>query len=179
MKHYFRIAIVLLITAACSGALLSIANMMAKNKIAQNQKQAIENGIRTIEPEAELITEKETDLYEVSNKDGQKLGYVFLTQGQGYQGSIKILCGVDSGLNNILGIEIIESTETPGLGARINEAWFKKQFKSLNVARAIEYVKRKPQVDNEIEAITGATVSSKAVVTILNIAIKELREKLK
>ena len=179
MKNYFKIALVLAITAASSGLLLSMANLMAKAKIEQNQKQAIEDGIRTIEPSAENIEEIQRDLYKLSDKKDVALGYVFLTQGQGYAGPIKLLCGVDAKIKSILGIEVIESTETPGLGARINEGWFKAQFKGLNVTKAMGYVKSKKRKSNEIEAITGATVSSRAVVDILNVAIKDLRLKLK
>lgn len=177
MKNYFKIALALLVTAACSGMLLSLANMAAAEKIIANQKKAVEDGIRVIEPNAESIDELEKDIFKLK-KGKQSLGYAFLTEGQGYQGPIKILCGVDSQFDKILGIEIIESTETPGLGARINEAWFKKQFAALNINGLISYVKGKPQGDREIEAITGATVSSKAVVDILNKAVSELRRKM-
>ena len=178
MKNFLRITIVLVITAASSGALLSIANLLAANKIIQNQVKAIEDGIKIIEPAAEEIIEKEKDLYELADKDDKHIGYVFLTEGQGYAGPIKILCGVDAKIKRILGIEIIESTETPGLGARINEAWFKDQFKGLNVNKGIVYLKGKPKKDNQIEAITGATISSKSVTNILNKAVKDLRKKL-
>lgn len=178
MKNYLKISLALLVTAALSGMLLSLANIAAKSKIEENQRQAVEEGIRSIEPSAQTIEEIDSDIFELK-KGGSKIGYAFLTQGQGYQGPIKILCGVDSQFESILGIEIIESTETPGLGARINESWFKKQFAQLNVKGLITYVKGKPQRSNEVEAITGATVSSKAVVDILNKAVAEMRVKFK
>lgn len=178
MKNYFKIALALLITAASSGMLLSLANMAAAEKIEANQKKAVEDGIRIIEPNAKSIEEIQDGIFKLGTNT-KELGYAFLTEGQGYQGPIKILCGVDSDFEQILGIEIIESTETPGLGARINEAWFKKQFAALNIRSLISYVKGKPQNNSEVEAITGATVSSKAVVDIINKAVADLREKLK
>lgn len=178
MKNYFKIAFALLLTAALSGMLLSLANMMAKDKIEENQRKAVEEGIRLIEPTAQSIDEIESGIFELK-RDDLKIGYAFLTQGQGYQGPIKILCGVNSEFTSILGIEIIESTETPGLGARINEDWFKNQFAKIDVRTSISYTKGKAKGSSEVEAITGATVSSKAVVDILNRAVKELREKLK
>lgn len=178
MKDFFKIALVLVITAAGSGALLSIADAVSAKKIAANQQRAVEEGIRIIEPNADKIEEKVKDVYAVSNSRGEKLGYVFLTQGQGYAGPIKLLCGVDSRLSYVLGIEVIESTETPGLGARINEDSFKSQFKGISILNKIGCVKGQAS-GSDISAITGATISSRSVVNIINSAIEDLKQKLK
>ncbi|MDD5429770.1 MAG: FMN-binding protein, partial [Candidatus Omnitrophica bacterium] len=96
-------------------------------------------------------------------------------EGQGYQGTIKILTGLDTSLENLLGIEILESVETPGLGQRINDEDFRKQFINLKVSSHIECVKSDTSDENQIKAITGATVSSRAVVNILNEEIEKIR----
>ena len=69
----------------------------------------------------------------------------------------------------------MESTETPGLGARINEGWFKLQFKDLDISHNIKYSKTEPTGDDQIQAITGATVSSRSVVAIVNRRVEEIR----
>ena len=92
--------------------------------------------------------------------------------------TIKMLAGVQPDMNTLVGIEILESQETPGLGQEIASEKFKSQFNGLRTTPDITYVKnQKPSEPNEIEAITGATISSRAVVTILNGKINELREK--
>ena len=66
----------------------------------------------------------------------------------------------------------------PGLGAEIAGAKFQEQFKSLATEPPIEYVKGKPtNKPNQIEAITGATISSKAVVNIINKTVEQWLEK--
>jgi electron transport complex protein RnfG len=87
------------------------------------------------------------------------------------------MVGVKSDFSEITGIKILEQIETPGLGTKIIEDptnkedrfWFPNQFRSLKTEPQIEVIKNvKPSKDNEIQAITGATISSRAVATILN-----------
>jgi len=175
---YTRIVVMLVLTAALSGGILAVADQASREMIARNQQAAIEAGIRTIAPDAEEIKEVGDVFYKISGNGGQLLGYVVLAEGQGYAGPIKMLVGVSPDLGRVLGIEVIESTETPGLGARINEEDFQKQFRGLSSRGGVEYVKGKaPQSDNQIQAITGATISSRAVVRIVNETIEDIRRK--
>jgi electron transport complex protein RnfG len=69
---------------------------------------------------------------------------------------------------------VLEQLETPGLGAEIDGEKFVSQFRGLATRPPISYVKGKaPEKDNEVQAITGATISSKAVVDIINKTIKQ------
>jgi electron transport complex protein RnfG len=91
-----------------------------------------------------------------------------------------MIIGVDAGLSKMSGMEVLESQETPGLGAEIACEQFRKQFNGLAITHPIEYVKnQKPQQPYQIESITGATISSSAVVNILNKRIEEIRKVLK
>ena len=91
-----------------------------------------------------------------------------------------MMAGIKPDLETLTGIEILESQETPGLGQEITSDEFKKQFINLKTIPRITYIKnQKPTNPNEIEAITGATISSKAIITILNDTIKEIKAKLK
>lgn len=160
------------------GFALAFVYSWAKEKIEINQRRYIYQAINNIVPEAKNVKEKIIDkkkIYQLFDGEGNLVSYAYLCIGNGYQGELKILFATDKDLNKLLGIEIIESVETPGLGARINEPDFKNQFKGLNLIHKIECVKHKPQEDYQIEAITSATVSSKAVVSILNEGIKELK----
>ena len=75
-----------------------------------------------------------------------------------------------------MGLEVLEQVETPGLGTKVTEEPFTSQFVNLNVNPEITWVKGiKPQNPNEIQAITGATISSKAIVRIINEGVKKLR----
>jgi|LAHU01.1.fsa_nt_gb electron transport complex protein RnfG len=175
---YTRIVVMLVLTAALSGGILAVADQASRDMIARNQHAAIETGIRTIAPDAEEIKEIDEGFYKVAGSGSQLLGYVVLAEGQGYAGPIKMLVGIAPDLSRVLGIEVIESTETPGLGARINEEEFQNQFRGLSTRGGVEYVKGKaPHSNNQIQAITGATISSRTVVRIVNETIEDIRRK--
>jgi len=173
-----KIILVLTIVALFAAGILSLADLLSREKIEENQKKAINEAIARIEPRTESVGSKD-GLYEIFDKEKNLLGFVFLAEGRGYQGTIKILCGVSASLDELLGIEIIESKETPGLGAKISRDGFKGQFRRLNIIGDIEYTKSKPAKENQIQAITGATVSSKSVVNILNNRIAQIKELIK
>ena len=124
-------------------------------------------------------TVEDSAVFTVLDARQNVLGYAFLAQGNGYQGTIKMMAGIKTDLRTLTGLEILESQETPGLGQEITGASFKGQFNGLKAQPAITYVKnRKPTKPNEIEAITGATISSRAVVSILNETIQTLQKHL-
>jgi len=175
--------IVLTIVGLVSGGALAFIYNYANPLIINNQKSETEKAIYKIFPEGKSFKReniKELVVFKVKDKQGKLLGYSFLAEGNGYQGKIKMMVGINPGLENLLGIEIIESQETPGLGQEITNDDFKNQFKNLKTIPKITYVKnRKPTKTGEIEAITGATISSRAVVSILNKVVKDIRNKIK
>jgi len=95
-----------------------------------------------------------------AKKDGQLFALAMeVSDGGGYGGDVNIMLGIDME-GQISSISITKHQETPGLGARISEANFTKQFKSLSVSGDIDLTAN----GGKIEAISGATISSKAVV---------------
>ncbi|NLJ81057.1 MAG: FMN-binding protein [Firmicutes bacterium] len=109
------------------------------------------------------------DAYLAYDDGGHPLGYAFPLNGQGLWGSIRGFIGISPGFDRLLGLEFVEQNETPGLGGRIDEAWFKNQFQGLEL-RAGEDI----AYGSGLDAITGATSSSQAVLSLLNAAIAEL-----
>lgn len=103
-------------------------------------------------------------------EDGQLVGYAIPSEGPGFQDTIRLLYGYRPEQRQVVGMEILESRETPGLGDKIyKDAEFVDNFASLSVDPEIVAVKKgKKSAPNEIDAITGATISSKAVVRIIN-----------
>lgn len=181
MKETFKITGVLTFVCIVCAFLLSYVHGIASEKIKLNAEKRIENAISNLAPWAKTIKEiknKEKIIYELLDNQDTLKGYAFLAEGQGYQGKIKMLAVVDSSLTRLKGIEVVESTETPGLGAKIQEEPFSSQFKNLKISPLIDCLKEEPVKDNQVQAITGATVSSRAVVNILNKRIKELKEEI-
>ncbi|MBL7157977.1 MAG: RnfABCDGE type electron transport complex subunit G [Candidatus Omnitrophica bacterium] len=182
MKNTIKMIIVLTVLGLLSGAALVFIYRYASPLIAQNQKDETEKAIYKIFPEGKNYDTRiigEDSVYKVKDKNGKLLGYAFPASGNGYQGQIDMLVGIQPDLATLAGIEVLDSQETPGLGQEITTEKFENQFKGLKVSPSISYVKnQKPQNPNEIEAITGATVSSKAVVTILNERIAKIKKDL-
>jgi len=110
--------------------------------------------------------------YYALRERGRVKGYAFPFEAPGFWGAIFGVVAVDARAETILGISFLRHEETPGLGGRISEAWFRDQFrgKSLEVrdGRVLEFVFRPPRGPREVEAITGATQTSNRLGGFLN-----------
>lgn len=106
---------------------------------------------------------------------GKFIGFAIPSEEPGFQDVIVGIFGYQPAQKKIIGFEILESKETPGLGDKIiKDQAFRVQFESLISKPAIIAVKKgEKQNPNEVEAITGATISSKTVVKLLNKGVGE------
>ena len=109
-------------------------------------------------------------IYGGYDEQGDFVGYAMPAAGPGFQDTIGILYGYKPAEKIVVGMEVLESRETPGLGYKIyKDAVFVGGFSALSVEPEIVAVKKGTKSQpNEIDAITGATISSKAVVRIIN-----------
>jgi electron transport complex protein RnfG len=103
-------------------------------------------------------------------EDGTFIGYAMPGAGPGFQDTIALLYGYQPAEKRVVGMEILESRETPGLGDKIyKDMDFVDEFYALAIEPEIVAVKKGTKTaDNHVDAITGATISSKAVVRIIN-----------
>ncbi len=181
MRNALKMISVLTVLGLVSGLTLALMYKYTAPRIEANQKNETEKAIFEVFPEGkdyETKTMNGNELFEVKDKNGKVLGYAFVAEGNGYQGTIKLMAGLKTDLETLAGIEVLESQETPGLGQEITTPSFRGQFNALKAVPAIEYVKNeRPSKPNQIQAITGATVSSSAVVSILNEKIKKINKK--
>jgi H+/Na+-translocating ferredoxin:NAD+ oxidoreductase subunit G len=182
MKDTIKIISVLTIVCVACAFFLTIVYSKAEPVIKKNAKIKIERALTNLAPLTEktekLLIGSDT-IYKLLDKNNNLLGYGFSASGQGYQGTIKIMAVIDTGLSKLGGIEIVDSSETPGLGAKIKDASFGGQFKDLTVSSEIECLNTDASAPNQIKAISGATVSSKAVTNILNTRINALKAQMK
>ena len=180
MNKRLRMILILTLFACISGAALSLVYMFSSPLIEANMLEELKKSIFLVVPEAKDYEEKksgEITYFECSDGSGRIVGIAFPVRGNGYQGVIKIMVGLNPGLDSITGIKVLEQVETPGLGGRIGEASFQDQFKGVRTEPAIEYIKNKaPENNNQIQAITGATISSRSVVKIINKNVKLLKD---
>ncbi len=177
MKGALRMITVLAAVGIVSGASLVLVYRYARPRIEENEKRALQEAITEVMPGIAAYEELEEEgVYKGTDEEGNILGYAFLASGNGYQGEIRIMVGITPSFDTLTGIEILKSSETPGLGAEITRDPFKEQFRDLSAGTSIAYTKGTPSAHNEIQAITGATVSTRAVVTIINDRIAHLRK---
>jgi electron transport complex protein RnfG len=163
MNQLFKFGFILCVICFAATLILAVTYQITKPRIDEQLKAEEQKALNAIIPEADSF-EKRTagDIeYFEARKGAAVTGYCVRVTGNGYNGFVRIVVGIDpEGM--IRGVQVLEHQETPGLGARINEikpgetdAWFLRQFKGKPV-RTIE-------VKKDIDAITGATISSKAV----------------
>jgi electron transport complex protein RnfG len=179
MKKVIHMIATLTIIGVIAGGLLSQVNNWANPLIAANQKAETEKAIFLVQPNGksyEPVKSLELEIYKVFDDNRNLVGYSLVSAGNGFQGKVKIMTGLNNDLSKIEMIEILEQVETPGLGTKITEEPFKKQFEGLQTLPQVKWVKGKaPENPNEIETITGATISSKAVVDIINLGLEKAR----
>lgn len=172
MNHPLKLGgILFLLTAICVG-ILGAVNTVTSPIIKRNEMASEEKAMKTLITEAESFESAEEIQDEIvkkvflAKKGMDTVGYVLRLEPNGYGGAIKLLIGVDKE-GNIKGIRILEHSETPGFGANADKDSFKNQFANRNTP--LKVTKSNPDVD-EIEAITGATITTTAVTDAVNIA---------
>jgi electron transport complex protein RnfG len=171
-----------------AGLVLSGVHQITEPIIARNNQRELEAAVFKVVPGAERMRklalrdgqlrpagEIQGDIaaadviYAAYAPDGSLLGYAIEGEGAGYQDTIRLLYGYDPARNMVIGMEVLESRETPGLGDRIyKDESFTSQFDDLSVEPEIVLTKEGATTDHEVDAITGATISSAAVVSIIN-----------
>lgn len=136
----------------------------------------IENAAELIENSAQMLTEAGydgcfvNDALSVTDASGSIAGYVIAaTSPNGYGGELQAALGIDKD-GNITGFNIVSHSETAGLGSKCAEPDFTSQFAGKPAA-VLEYTKSGASADNEIDAISGATISTKAATEAANAAI--------
>ncbi len=109
-----------------------------------------------------------TEAFAASDEKGPA-GWCLTVATKGFGGPMTLVAGIDAG-GTVRGISILEMNETPGLGARAREETFSGQFAGKSAKHALTVVKAPPEKDNQIQAISGATISSRAVTGAVNAA---------
>lgn len=189
MKNMIKDAAILLVITLFSGLILGLVYQITKEPIALAEEKAAKEAYAEVFPAAsdfemlELKAEEDGEwLTEWTNagfegvdivnvltalsEDGSRLGYVLtVTSHEGYGGDITFTMGIaDDGTLN--GISILSISETAGLGMKA-EAVLKPQFANKNVA-SFTYTKTGAANDSQIDAISGATITTNAVTTAVN-----------
>ena len=181
MKNIVKDTLALTLITLVAGLLLGLVHEITAEPIAQQEETAKIEAYRAVFEEADtfepVISEEDPKLQaflaekgyaaQAVDADGNSLGYAFnITTSEGYGGDITFSLGVkEDGTTN--GISILTISETAGLGMNATKDEFKNQFKDKQVD-SFEVTKTGAAADNEIDALSGATITSKAVTRGVN-----------
>ena len=184
MNESLRMVIVLTVIAIISGGSLALVDNATKAKIEENKLKSLKEGLKKMIPDAadfekkEVTAGGETFVVYRAFKGDSTVGWGFLFTGSGFQDKISIIVASNPEITSLLGIEVLEQKETPGLGAKIGKEAFKKQFVGLSIEKEIGYMKnRKPEPgSNCIQAISAATISTKRLLKILNNGMEKIKD---
>lgn len=189
MKTSTKMFIVLTFISLLSGGLLSALNNVTAPRIEQHRLRELKAAIAVVLPNHdyyEEVSKGDVVLYIGKKKEGSEtIGVATRLIGAGFQGKISIMVGIDPDFTKLTGFKVLEQAETPGLGTKIvedpsnkdNVFWFPEQFIGLTFKPEITVIKNvKPSKPAEIQAISGATISSKAIVDILNNQLQQVQD---
>jgi len=170
LKGIFPIIFITVVVFAAVG-LITWTDSVTADKIEYQKEQEIKSMLQEMFPSMSRYT-FEDDIYTLYAEESE-VGYAFLALGKGYGGDIDILVGLEDE-TTIKAITIISQSETPGLGSRIAESSFATEFTGVNIDDIIL-----KQDGGQIDAITGATISSRAVIEAVRTTAMEKVKSLK
>jgi len=172
MRNIFKLSISLFIIAAVSGAILGMVYTVTKEPIVKRIKLEEKKALKNIFPEAtsfSLTTGKDNYVYYKVYIKNKLIGYAIDASGKGFGGTIKIKVGMNFN-KTIRSIIVTNQNETPGLGTRIKSEKFTDQFMNKTLKQVLL---KKDSRKGTIDAITGATISSRAVSEAVQKSITE------
>lgn len=182
LKPTLSLFIICFVTAFC----LAFVNGLTKGPISERAELDAQEQRMQVLPQAESFERLED--WEAQDESGiikevyaafvgDKLaGYVFSAAPKGFGGEIAVTVGVDSE-NIVTGVSVGDNQETPGLGSKTADEKFTEQYKGKDISKGIKIVKRPVTADDEILAVSGATISTRAVTNAVQ-ASAELGAKL-
>lgn len=181
----FPILFMVLITAFFT-AILAFLNYSTADVIAFNQETELRKtllyvfNIESLSQEPKAVEEAFNKYISEGTLNGQKvyiakekeniIGYAFPISGTGLWGTVEGFAAISEDFSELLGIDFVSHSETPGLGGRISEDWFKEQFRGLKLTETNSgnYIIYKPAPGGNVDAIAGATLTSKSVSNFMN-----------
>lgn len=178
-------ALVLAIVCTVAALSLAVVNQLTAERIEERLKAEREEALQAVFAEAERfegidispeLAERLEEMDDIVVIDiyaaylaEERLGFVFQTGSTGYGGEIILMIGFSTERDQVVGMRVLEHSETPGLGANIEEPGFLEQFVGRSTADPVE-------VTRDIEALTGATISSRAVALACRGVIRIIEE---
>jgi len=169
IKDTIKLSVFLMVACALAAGVLSVTYVATEGRIEQ-QKTAELNLALSNEciPGAASIKEAK-DYFVGFDKKHRAIGYAFRVYPKGYGGTIDMVVGIDL-KGRVAGIKIISMNETPGLGMKASESNFLRQFMGKTFKSPLKAKK-------DVDAITGATITSQAIADGVKQALSKYNKK--
>jgi Na+-transporting NADH:ubiquinone oxidoreductase subunit C len=177
------VVVIALLTAICI-TLVSLLHLSTAERVAANEGLVLKRavlyaaGITVPESNSDInsLYDKrviqEEDFFLVLDDQEEPFVYALIQAGPGLWGEIEAVVAFEKDSNRFAGVDFIKQNETPGLGARITESWFKEQLRGKEAPLRLNPEGTKSSSLSEIDALTGATRTSDYVLSIFNGAAK-------
>ncbi|WOC31457.1 MULTISPECIES: RnfABCDGE type electron transport complex subunit G [Caproicibacterium] len=173
-KDVAKPVVVLFLICLIVSLMLAFTNELTKNKIVEINQQNEQASQQQVLPGADSFETKTSQgvTYSVGKKGGAVTGYVFTTTSKSYGGDVKVMTGISKD-GKVTGVNLLETSDTPGLGLNAQDASFRDQYKQkVPDSGQFEVNKSGKTGDGQIAALTGATITSRAVTDAVNQAVK-------
>jgi electron transport complex protein RnfG len=189
---YIEQSWLLIVSSFVFGLLIAVTNAAWQPRIEQNKKDKLNKLMKVLIADAKFelaVPDVQVDLgrgkfaksdvYKAIGPDGSCKGYCFGAEGSGFADKIELVIAVDAAFEKIEGYSVLSSNETPGFGDRIVNDFYRRQFIGAPFGKLnLEKKGDDKKIDDEIIAISGATVSSTAVVNIFNNYLEQIKSKI-
>jgi len=175
-----RDVVVLVVIALVAGTCLSLVHTSTKDRISEMKRRELENAIQRVEPfmkdpykEIRYPYEDDTvTVYLISDTETIKGAAVKMRSSAGFSGDISFLMGINKD-EEITGFYLLDHKETPGLGSKVGDEVFWGQFIGKSLDQFVFKVKKEK---GQVDAITAATITSKAVTHALAKGLRIFRQ---
>jgi Na+-translocating ferredoxin:NAD+ oxidoreductase subunit G len=168
MPEFAKMVGVLFIACGVSAGSLAVVNLMTREPIAAGERKAKDDALRQVFASADEFKEITPNRVWEARAQGQPVGVVLQAETPGYSGQIRMMFGVGPD-GTLTGFKVLSHTETPGLGAKITTPEFCNQFKNKSLAQLV--LRQENPDQGQIDAITAATISSRAVTKAVSSAL--------
>lgn len=191
IKYFIEQSWLLIAASFCFGLLIAVTDAALSPQIEENKAtklnqltmDLLREARRFVALDAEIEVKlaggkkEKVKVYKALSEAGECVGWSFNASGQGFADKIELVVAVDKNFEKIAGFNVLVSNETPGFGDRIKSSYYRDQFAEAPAGKLTLVKTGDPKkIDSEIVSITGATVSSEAVIGIINTFLIQIKE---
>jgi electron transport complex protein RnfG len=193
IKYFLQQSWLLIVASFFFGLLIAVTSAGLSPRIRQNEINKRNRLVSALLPEAkdfipldeqiEIQSRRgkpeSIEIYRAVSEANECVGWSFEAVGSGFADKIKLVIALDKNFEKIAGFDVLSSNETPGFGDQIKYDYYRNQFKGAPAGELKLVTVGEPgEIDSQIVAISGATISSEAVVEIVSSFVTQVKEQM-